>query len=106
MLVEMGVIQVTKVETEQPVPELSDEVGGLHGAIDGTSNGLACVNDDVEALKASIGGLDAKLKKLVDLGQIGVVCIVVLAVFVVLGLHCCSCSLCCSWCHHQVGEEN
>jgi hypothetical protein len=50
----------------------------LQAAVDGANNVLACVNDDVEALKATIGGLDAKLKKLVVLGEI--------AVFVVLGV--------------------
>ena len=73
MLIKRGVIAITGVETEQPVPELSDEVGGLQAAVDGVNNVLACVNDDVEALKATIGGLDAKLKKLVVLGEIGVV---------------------------------
>ena len=40
MLIEKGVIQVTRVETEQPVLELSDEVGGLQAAVDGTNNVL------------------------------------------------------------------
>jgi hypothetical protein len=86
MLIDRRVIAITGVETEQPVPELSDEVGGLQVAVDGANNVLACVNDDVEALKATIGGVDAKLKKLVVLGEIGVVFIVILAVFVVLGV--------------------
>ena len=40
MLIERGVIAITGVETEQPVPELSDEVGGLQAAVDGENNVL------------------------------------------------------------------
>jgi len=54
MLIEMGVIQIARVETEQPVPKLSNEVEGLHGAVDGTNKGLACVNDDIQALKLAL----------------------------------------------------
>jgi hypothetical protein len=57
------------------VPVISDELGGLQGA-----------EHDVEALETRIAGLDVKLKKLVDLGKIGVVCSVVVAVFVVGGV--------------------
>ena len=40
MLIKRGVIAITGVETVQPVPELSDEVGGLQAAVDGTNNVL------------------------------------------------------------------
>ena len=54
---------------------ISDELGGLQGA-----------EHDVEALETRIAGLDAKLKKPVDLGKIGAVCSVVVTVFVVGGV--------------------
>ena len=54
---------------------ISDELGGLQGA-----------EHDVEALETRIAGLDAKLKKPVDLGEIGAVCSVVVTVFVVVGV--------------------
>jgi hypothetical protein len=60
---------------EQHVVVNNDELGGLQGE-----------EHDVEALKSGIAGLDAKLKKLVDLGQIGVVCCVIVTVFVVVGV--------------------
>ena len=50
----------------------NDELGGLQGE-----------EHDVEALKSGIAGLDGKLKKLVVLGQVGVVCCVIVTVFVV-----------------------
>ena len=53
----------------------NDELGGLQGE-----------EHDVEALKSGIAGLDAKLNKLVGLGQIGVVCCVIVTVFVVVGV--------------------
>ena len=54
---------------------ISDELGGLQGA-----------EHDVEALETRIAGLDAKLKKQVDLVEIGAVCSVVVTVFVVVGV--------------------
>ena len=54
---------------------ISDELGGLQGA-----------EHDVEALETRIAGLDAKLKKLVDLGKIGAICSIVVVVFVVVGV--------------------
>jgi hypothetical protein len=59
MLIDKGVIGATRVETKQPVPELSSEVPGLDA------------RDNVQTI---LGSLDAKLKKLVILGKIGVVC--------------------------------
>ena len=76
LLVARGLIGGTREEGhEQQVVVNHDELGGLQGE-----------EHAVEALKSGIVGLDAKLKKLVDLGQIGVVCCVVASVFVVVGV--------------------
>jgi hypothetical protein len=76
MLIARGLIGGARVGgTEEQVPVNHDELGGLQGE-----------EHDVEALKNDIAGLDAKLKKLVDLGQIGVVCFVIVSVFVVVGV--------------------
>jgi len=40
----------------------------------------------VDVVKSGIAGLDGKLKKLVVLGQVGVVCCVIVTVFVVVGV--------------------
>ena len=78
MLIRKGMIGATRVEIEQPVPEFNSEVAGLVDAGVGRDNAVPILGE--------IGGLDAKLKKLVTLGQIGVVCTLVIAVFVVLGV--------------------
>jgi hypothetical protein len=71
MLIRRGLIEATAAETviQQPEPELA-----------------AVGRDSDVPMLGAIGGLDAKLKKLVTIGQIGVVCTLVIAVFVVLGV--------------------
>jgi hypothetical protein len=75
LLIRRELIEDTRVDSARAVHVISDELGGLQGA-----------EHDVEALETRIAGLDVKLKKLVDLGKIGVVCSVVVAVFVVGGV--------------------
>ena len=75
LLVARGLIGGTREGGHEQQVVNHDELGGLQGE-----------EHAVEALKSGIVGLDAKLKKLVDLGQIGVVCCVVASVFVVVGV--------------------
>jgi len=75
LFIQRGLIEGTRVDSTQAVPVICDELGGLQGA-----------EHDVEALETRIAGLDAKLKKPVDLGEIGAVCSVVVTVFVVVGV--------------------
>lgn len=78
LLISKGIIEGRRLEVDQPVPEMSSEVAGFEGAVDSRDNAVP--------LLGQIGGLDAKLKKLVILGQIGVVCTLIIAVFVVVGV--------------------
>jgi hypothetical protein len=78
MLIRKGLITPTREEIEGRGRQVFSEVAGLGDAAVG--------RDNVVPILGEIGGLDAKLKKLVTLGQIGVVCTLVIAVFVVLGV--------------------
>lgn len=66
------------IGAKQAVPEFHTEVEGLVPAGGGRDNAVPLLGPIVD--------VDAKLKQLVSLGQIGVACIVVIAVFVVLGV--------------------
>jgi ubiquinone biosynthesis protein UbiJ len=93
MLIANGKIEMTGdvaiIRPEESLPEVEQiriAIRRLEGLVEANKTELAPLLDDVVSLKNGADRVDEKLHKLIDIGKIVVVCLVVVAVFVVVGV--------------------
>jgi hypothetical protein len=82
-----GVVAIIRPEESLPeVEQIRIAIRRLEGLVEANKTELAPLLDDVVSLKNGADRVDEKLHKLIDIGKIVVVCLVVVAVFVVVGV--------------------
>lgn len=94
MLIGKGIIQkrgaaVASIRTEQAFPEVDQiriAIGRIEGLVEANRTELAPLLDDVVSLKNGADRVVDKLQKLIDIGKIAAMCLVIVAVFVVVGV--------------------
>jgi hypothetical protein len=94
MLIATGIIEkrgtaMAGIRLEQSLPEVEQiriAIGRIEGLVEANKTELARLLDDVLSLKNGTDRVDEKLQKLIDIGKFAAVCLVVLAVFVVVGV--------------------
>jgi hypothetical protein len=94
MLFAKGIIEKTEtavatIRPEESLPEVEEiriAIGCLEGLLEANKTELTPLLADVVSLKNGSDRVAEKLQKLVDLGKIVAVCLVVAAVFLVLGV--------------------
>lgn len=94
MLIEKGFIQknrtvVAGIRAEKALPTVEQiriAIEHIEGLVEANKTELAPLLDDVVSLKNGADRVDEKLQNLVVIGKIAAVCLVVVAVFVIVGV--------------------
>ena len=77
---------IRQEDTMNEVEQIKIAIGRLEGVVEANKTELTPLLADVVSLKNGSDRVAEKLQKLVDLGKIVAVCLVVAAVFLVLGV--------------------